>query len=439
MMQNRDRVLIRCWYSRCGGTISAPSGTATQGDVAQTTKGCDPLSISPRAPDVAPPENPPPGRPHRAAFFGLDKTLIPGSSLFLLAQGLHQRDFYGTTDLLRFAWAHFVFKVGSCDTPPQRESSTDAALGFVQGRDRSEIQALAREISGERIVPRVFPDMAELIGRHRESGTLTFVATAGPAELAEIVAEGLGMTGGLGTHAEIDEAERYSGRLAGSVLHGEAKAGAVESHAAEAGIDLGESVAYSESINDLPLLKLVGNAEVVNPDRKLRKVAEEQGWPVHDLRPARSSLSRPPAPHVTHRVAALGLESPVRPEGQIAPRSRGHHFTVDDPDALIRELEATGRFRRDTRMGRMFHRGKISLREVSPTHSLHITLGDDNRVSAHVDRYSPLAPSQPEEGCRYSLARIAAHNVAGIAGDLWRLAPRRRGAQACTALDEPRE
>lgn len=398
------------------------------------------LSTSSGAPDVAPPESPPPGRPHRAAFFGLDKTLIPGSSLFLLAQGLHQRDFYGTTDLLRFAWQHFMFKVGSCDTPPRRESPTDAALGFVAGRDRSEVRVLAREIAGERIVPRVFPDMAELIGRHREAGTLTFVATAGPAELAEIVAEGLGMTGGLGTHAEVDDSERYSGRLAGSVLHGEAKAGAVESHAAEAGIDLSESVAYSDTINDLPLLKLVGNAEVVNPDRKLRKVADERGWPVHDLRPARSSLSGHPTPHVTFRVAALGLQSPVRPEGQIAPRSRGHHFIVDDPDALVRELEATGRFRRDSRMGRLFHRGKISLREVSPSHSLHITLGDGNRVSAHVDRYSPLAASQPEDGCRYSLPRIAAHNLAGIAGDLRRLAvPRRQRSQGCTAVDGPRD
>ena len=382
-------------------------------------------------------EVPPPGRPHRAAFFGLDKTLIPGSSLFLLAQGLHQRNFYDTPDLLRFAWQQFVFKVGSCDTPPLRESSTDAALGFVQGRERSEVQALAREISGERIVPRVFPDMAELIDRHRDAGTLTFVATAGPAELAQIVAQGLGMTGGLGTHAEIDESERYSGRLAGSVLHGEAKAGAVASHAAEAGIDLSESVAYSDTINDLPLLKLVGRAEVVNPDRKLRKVADDRGWPVHDLRPARSSLNRPLTAHVTHRVAALGLQSPVRPEGQIAPRSRGHHFVVEDPEALVRELEATGRFRRDGPMGRLFHPGKISLREVSATHSLHITLGEGNRVSAHVDRYSPLAPSQPEDGCRYSLPRIAAHNLAGIAGDLRRLAkPGRRRSTGCSAADE---
>ena len=88
-----------------------------------------------------------------------------------------------------------------------------------------------------------------------------------------LLAESLEMTGALGTRAEVDDADRYSGRLSGAVLHGSAKADAVEAHAREAGIDLGASVAYSDSIHDLPLLELVGRAEVVNPDRRLRRVA----------------------------------------------------------------------------------------------------------------------------------------------------------------------
>ena len=107
-------------------------------------------------------------------------------------------------------------------------------------------------------------------------------------------------------------------------------------------------------------------------------------------------------------------------------RGAAHHFTTDDPAALLRELEESGRFRRDTRLGAIFHRGKVSLREVSPTHSLHITVGKGNRVSAHVDRYSPLASNQPEQLARYALHRVAAHNVAGIAGELARFIPRRR-------------
>jgi HAD superfamily hydrolase (TIGR01490 family) len=378
------------------------------------------------APEPAAPPSPitvpPPGTTGQsAAFFGLD-TLIPGSSLYLLAQGLQRRHFYGRADLLGFAWKRLLFQLGREDAPQYE------ALSFVAGKHRPELRALAREIADERILPLVYPDLAELIEAHREQGILTFVATAAPAELAEIVAQSLGMTGGLGSTAEVDEDERYSGRLAGTLLQGAAKATAVQLHAGAAGIDLSASVAYSDSINDLPLLQLVGRAEVVNPDRQLRKVAQRRGWQVHTVRPVR----RPDTAPVPNRVAALGLSSPVEVAGEPMRRGATHHFTTEDPVGLLRELEESGRFRRDTRLGAIFHRGRVSLREVSPTHSLHITIGKGNQVSAHVDRYSPLATKQPEQLARYALHRVAAHNLAGIAGELTRLIPgRRRRRRSC--------
>jgi len=383
------------------------------------------MSTSIGAPEpAAPPPRPTPDR--RAAFFGLD-TLIPGSSLYLLAQGLQRRHFYGRADLLAFAWQRLVFRAGR---PP--EGPQGAALSFVAGKHRPELRALAREIADERIVPLVYPDLAELIEAHRAEGVLTFVATAAPAELAEIVAEGLGMTGGLGSTAEVDEEERYSGRLAGIILQGAAKAGAVELHAAHNGIDLSASVAYSDSINDLPLLELVGHAEVVNPDRQLRKVAQRRGWRVHDVRPTVRRPMEPGAAPVPHRVAALGLASAVEVADEPVRRGTTHHFTTQDPVALLRELEESGRFRRDTRLGAMFHRGQVSLREVSPTHSLHIIVGKGNQVTAHVDRYSPLATRQSEQVTRYAFHRVAAHNVADVAA---RLVPGRRRRRARRALN----
>ncbi|MGH9188843.1 MAG: HAD family hydrolase [Acidimicrobiales bacterium] len=380
--------------------------------------------------DLPPPTEPEFGaEQRRAAFFGLDKTLIHGSSLFLVAQGLHQRDFFRTREIARFAWEQYRSR-GVLETAPQVESSTNAALEFVAGRRRPDIEALAREITHERIVPRVFPDIAKLIEQHRCAGDLTFVATAAPAEVAQVVAEGLGMTGSLGTRAEVDDAQRYSGRLEGSVLRGAAKASAVEAHAATAGINLNESVAYSDSINDLPLLELVGRPAVVNPDDKLRRVADDRGWPVHDVEGPKRDR-RQPTVVVHDRFRALGLESSLRPAG-MAPSGRTHHFKADDPEDLLRQLEASGRFRRDTRLGALFHRGEISLREVAQRRSLHVTFGEDNRVSAHVDHISPLASSQPDDGCRYSLPRIAAHNMTGMAGDLVRLVSRRnRGHTDC--------
>jgi phosphoserine phosphatase len=87
------------------------------------------------------------------------------------------------------------------------------------------------------------------------------------------------------------------------VLHGEAKAAAVVDLAARRDVDLSESYAYSDSINDLPLLELVGHPIAVNPDIDLKRAAREMGWPVYDLRTRRPLLLF----GIPSAVAALAL------------------------------------------------------------------------------------------------------------------------------------
>lgn len=45
-----------------------------------------------------------------------------------------------------------------------------------------------------------------------------------------------------------------------------------------------ESFFYSDSHNDLPLMKLVDNPVAVDADDKLKAYAEAHGWPVISLR-----------------------------------------------------------------------------------------------------------------------------------------------------------
>ena len=81
----------------------------------------------------------------------------------------------------------------------------------------------------------------------------------------------------------------YTGRLVGGLLHGEAKAAAVEALAAREGLDLARCSAYSDSANDLPMLRLVGHPTVINPDAELRAEARANHWPVHDFRSGRKA------------------------------------------------------------------------------------------------------------------------------------------------------
>jgi NRPS condensation-like uncharacterized protein len=102
--------------------------------------------------------------------------------------------------------------------------------------------------------------------------------------------------------------------------------------------------------------------------------------------------------------------------------------TIADPVALLRHLDVSGRFHRDSRFGRVFHRGMVSLRENVPTDSLHVSI-DGNHLSAHVDGVSPLA-EEPGRS-RYSVRRALMHNLAGMAHDVVLLLRGREGDHRC--------
>lgn len=226
----------------------------------------------------------------RAAFFDLDKTLIPGSSLFLLARGAYSRDYYRVRDLLRVGVRQFMFRL-SGESAKGVESTREQTLAFVAGRPVRELEEMGREIAEERILPRVYEGITKVIDQHRMAGDLTYLCTASPVELADLIATSLDMTGALGTQAEVSRDGRYTGHLGPhGILHGPAKAEAVKALAAERDIDLSESYAYSDSINDLPLLELVGHPIAVNPDSDLKRAARERGWPAYELRTRRPLL-----------------------------------------------------------------------------------------------------------------------------------------------------
>jgi hypothetical protein len=99
------------------------------------------------------------------------------------------------------------------------------------------------------------------------------------------------------------------------------------------------------------------------------------------------------------------------------------------PCDLVRALDADPRFRRDGVLGGIFHPGKASYREISPTGSLHVVI-DGDRISAHVDDVSPLVV-RPDGSAGYHWGRVLAHNLLVMIGDVGRRARGLAGAQRC--------
>jgi HAD superfamily hydrolase (TIGR01490 family) len=222
----------------------------------------------------------------RAVFFDVDKTLLPGSSMYLFARGLYRCGFYDLRDIAGFAFGQLVFRLTGAEGRKGMEAAREQALAFIEGKRRDDLTRIGHDIVVEVIGPRIYPGMRRVIDEHHDRGDRTYLVTAAPRELALGIATYLGMDGALGTEAELVDGT-YTGRLLGPVLHGPAKLDAVVRLADEQGYDLRQSSAYSDSVNDRPLLEGVGRPVAVNPDRYLRELAAERGWPVQDFRTRR--------------------------------------------------------------------------------------------------------------------------------------------------------
>ena len=231
---------------------------------------------------------PPREDPTAGAFFDVDNTLIRGASIYYFARGLAARDMFGPRDLARVAWGQVYFRLRGAENAEHINALRQAALTFVAGHKVTDIISLSEEIFDETMADRVWEGTRELAQGHLRAGQRVWLVTATPVELATVISQRLGLTGALGTVAESADGV-YTGRLVGGLLHGEAKAAAVASLAEREGLDLTRCSAYSDSVNDLPMLQLVGHPHAVNPDAELRAEARRGGWPVHDFRSGRKA------------------------------------------------------------------------------------------------------------------------------------------------------
>ncbi|HEX7744881.1 MAG TPA: HAD-IB family hydrolase [Micromonosporaceae bacterium] len=228
----------------------------------------------------------PPPEPTAAAFFDIDNTMMQGASIYWFARGLAARKYFTSGDLARFAWQQLKFRLLAVERAGDMSRAKEAALAFIEGWAVADVERLAEEIFDELMEPRIWAGTRALAQLHLDAGQRVWLISAAPVEIGRVIAARLGLTGAIGTVAEIQDGV-YTGRLAGELMHGAAKADAVRQLAAVEGLDLTRCTAYSDSSNDLPMLSAVGHAVAVNPDAALRREARLRRWDVRDFRTGR--------------------------------------------------------------------------------------------------------------------------------------------------------
>jgi len=216
--------------------------------------------------------------PRAAAFFDLDRTLMAGSSGMHFARAAYRAGMVSRALLARWGIEHVRFRLrGSTDERTAQVLSQ--VKGLLDGVPEREIARMGPDLLAG-VLPRIYPPMLEEVHAHQDAGRATFIVSAAGNGLVEMLARVLDMDGGIGTRYEVGSDGVLTGRIVEPFVYGEGKVEAMRSFAAQHEIDLESSWAYSDSVSDLPMLRVVGRPVAVNPDPELARIAGAEGWQV---------------------------------------------------------------------------------------------------------------------------------------------------------------
>ena len=212
--------------------------------------------------------------PHITAFFDMDRTLIND---FSAKKFMTTRLLSGNTTvkeyLTQFATA-LVFSLGNRDF----EILTKIAALGVKGIKEKEFVELGKHVFEDHLKETIYPESQELIANHIAKGHKVVIISAATSYQIEPVAKALGIKDVYATEMEIHNG-KFTGRVS-EMCWGEGKARAARRFAKKKKIDLSKSYFYTDSIDDYPLMKIVGKPVATNPDQKLSQMAFENNWPI---------------------------------------------------------------------------------------------------------------------------------------------------------------
>lgn len=214
------------------------------------------------------------------AIFDLDNTLLGGDSDYLWGQFVCEQGIVDGEDFAsRNEQFYRDYQAGQLDI----QAYLRFALGPLKGQAPETLQAWHSQFMVEKIQPIMLPRAELLIQRHRERGDKLLVITATNRFITEPIVQALGITDLLACEPEIVDG-MYTGEPSGVPSYQEGKVTRLHSWLEERDVSVEGAYFYSDSVNDLALLREVDRPVAVDPDTALLTAARDAGWPVISLR-----------------------------------------------------------------------------------------------------------------------------------------------------------
>ncbi|MEL6349063.1 MAG: HAD-IB family hydrolase, partial [Myxococcota bacterium] len=216
-----------------------------------------------------------------AAYFDVDGTLVSSNLIqptihYLLNQGTPvlslQRIGRALLDAPRMAFAE----------TRDRRLFNEVLFSHYRGISRDRMRVLSEEVFEDIVKPRLFPGAPDLIRQCKAAGLRVVLITGSLAGSTQLLAAHLDADAVISNRLEMKD-DVATGKLLQPVVAGPEKANLMVADAKAHGHDLQKCQAYSDSFSDVPMLSVVGHAFCINPDRKLRRLAQAYRWPIIDI------------------------------------------------------------------------------------------------------------------------------------------------------------
>ncbi len=216
-----------------------------------------------------------PEGPHIGALFDFDGTIIAGySATAILWEKIKRREMTAE-EVVETANVMAQYSTGNMGF----SGLMSGAAKFMKGVTEESYFEFGEELYEKHIARKVYPEARELIEAHHAKGHTVAIVSSATIYQIEPTARDLDIEHVLCSQYEVKNGE-FTGEIIRPLCFGEGKVLAAESLAKEHNLDLDKSYFYSDSYDDIELLEHVGKPRPLNPNTKLREVAQERDWPL---------------------------------------------------------------------------------------------------------------------------------------------------------------
>jgi HAD superfamily hydrolase (TIGR01490 family) len=208
------------------------------------------------------------------AFFDMDYTVLDASSGLLYAKYLRHQHRLSNRLMLRIAWYSVMYKISAIDV----NSAVPKMLAYAEHQSTSRMLAEAYVWFEDMLKAHISPRAVDKMRQHQAQSHTVILISASTQFAVRPVAEYLHVDF-LCTHL-IDRDDVLTGEVSDPPCYGPGKIVWAQRYATEHGATLQDAYLYTDSYSDRPLLDQVGHPIAVNPDTRLKRLAQRRGWPI---------------------------------------------------------------------------------------------------------------------------------------------------------------